>query len=175
MDYKPAKINITTAQAKKLVNQKSVLLKASQIGSGDTVILLHPENHAKLSKAKKAGKGATLYLSPGEILATVESNLAGSGIFQDIYKGLKSGYKFVKDNIIDTALYQGAIKPLVRQGVNTLAGMAKTATGNNSAGNTAIDAVIGEVGKKTGAFGMKGKKKINHRKSEMLGSSFKLN
>jgi hypothetical protein len=175
MDYKPAKVNLTQAQAKKLVNQKPVKLSAAQIGNGDVVILLHPENHAKLSKAKRAGKGSTLYLTPGEILATVESTLSGSGIFQDIWKGLKSGYKWVKSNIVDTPLYQGAIKPIVRRGVNTLAGMAKAATGNDSTGNSAIDAVVNEVGKKTGAFGMKGVKKVNYRKSELLGSSFRLN
>ncbi len=175
--YKPARVNLTDVQARKIIKQEAVKLTASQIGVGDKIIMLHKENHAKLSKAKRGNRGTILYMSPAEVLATVESNMDGTGIFQDIWKGLKSGYKFVKKNIIDTPLYQGAIKPLVKSGVSTLAGMAKMATGNNPAGNTAIDAVVGEVGKQTGAFGLNKGKKYKTRKNtgDLLGSSFKLN
>ncbi len=178
--FKPAKVDLTDAQAKKIIRQEPVKVSAKQIGTGNKVILLHPENHAKLSKAKKAGRGAVLYMSPAEVLATVESDLDGSGIFDSIYKALKSGYNFIKKNIIDTPLYQGAIKPLVKQGVNVLSGIAKTATGNSPAGNTAIDAIVGEVGNKTGAFGLKsgnkGKKYMTKKNMDLLqGSSFRIN
>ncbi len=180
--FKAAKVDLTDAQAKKIIRQEPVKVSAKQIGVGSKVILLHPENHAKLSKAKKAGRGAVLYMSPGEVLATVESEMDGTGIFQDIWRGLKSGYNWVKKNIIDTPLYQGAIKPLIKTGVNTLAGIAKTATGNSPAGNTAIDAIVGEVGNKTGAFGLKvlkgnkGKKYMTKKNMNLLeGSSFRIN
>ncbi len=178
--YKPARLDLTDAQIKKIIRQEPIKITSKQIGVGSKVILLHPENHMKLSKAKKAGRGAVLYLSPGEVLATVESEMDGTGFLQDVWRGLKSGYNWVKKNIIDTPIYQGAIKPLVKQGVNVLAGIAKTATGNSPAGNTAIDAVVGEVGNKTGAFGLKGnnkgKKYIRHGNSNLMdGASFRIN
>lgn len=185
--YKPAKVNLTEAQAKKIIRQEPVRISAGQIGTGDKVILLHPENHLKLSKAKRAGKGAVLYMSAGEVLATVESDLAGSGIFGDIWKGLKSGYKWVKKNVVDSDLYQQSIKPLVRRGVKIAEGAAKTFTGNSPEGNAAIEGIVGKIGSETGAFGMKGrseafaksnntgKRYTNYRKSDLLGSSFKLN
>lgn len=178
--YKPAKVNLTEAQAKKIIRQEPVRISAGQIGAGDKVILLHPENHAKLSKAKRAGRGVVLYMSAGEVLATVESDLEGSGIFGNIWRGLKSGYRFVKKNIIDTDLYQGAIKPIVKRGVEYAKGAAKAYTGNSPEGNAAIDAVVGKIGSETGAFGMRagrntGKKYTNYRKSDLLGSSFRLN
>lgn len=175
--YKPAKLDLSEAQIKKIIRQEPIRITAKQIGTGSKVVLLHPENHARLSKAKNANRGAVIHMSPGEVLATVESEMDGTGFFGDLWKGLKSGYKWVKKNVVDTDLYQGAIKPLVKQGVNVLAGMAKTAAGNNPAGNTAIDAVVGEIGKKTGAFGLNKGKKYNTRKRAdlMAGSSFRLN
>lgn len=176
--YKPAKLDLTDAQIKKIIRQEPIRITAKQIGTGSKVVLLHPENHARLSKAKNAGRGAVLYMSPGEVLATVESEMEGTGLFDSIWRGLKSGYKWVKKNIVDTDLYQGAIKPLVKSGVSTLAGMAKTATGNNPAGNTAIDAVVGEIGKKTSAFGLKGNKGKKYKtrsRADLMAGSFKLN
>lgn len=174
--YKPAKLDLTEAQIKKIIRQEPVRVAAKQIGTGSKVVLLHPENHAKLSKAKNGGRGAVLSMSPGEVLATVESEMDGTGLFSDIWKGLKSGYNWVKKNIVDTDLYQGAIKPLVKQGVSTLAGMAKTATGNNPAGNAAIEGIVGEIGKKTGAFGLnKGKKYNTRKRSDLMAGSFRLN
>lgn len=178
--YKPAKVNLTEAQAKKIIRQEPVRISAGQIGAGDKVILLHPENHAKLSKAKRAGRGVVLYMSAGEVLSTVESEMEGTGIFSSIWKGLKSGYKWAKKNIIDTDLYQGALKPLVKRGVKIAEGAAKTFAGNTPEGNAAIEGIVGKIGSETGAFGIrkgsnKGKKYTNYRKSDLLGSSFRLN
>ena len=179
--YKPAKVNLTDAQAKKIIRQEPVRVAASQIGVGPTVIMLHPENHAKLSKAKRAKRGVVLYMSAGEVLATVESDMEGTGIFNNLWKNLKSGYNWVKKNIVDSDIYQKGVKPLVRSGVNQLAGLAKTKA--PQAGEL-IDMVVDKVGKETGAFGVKnkGKKYLTKKGNAMYlmdsatqGSSFRLN
>lgn len=100
--YKTLKLDLTPAQAKASASGKAIKVKASQIDSGSNVLLLHPVNHKMLTKSKASGKGCTLTLSPGEITATQQSDMEGTGIFDF----LKKGYNFVKNN-------WGAIKPIV--------------------------------------------------------------
>jgi hypothetical protein len=86
----------------------------------------------------------------------------GSGIFGDIWKGLKSGYNWVKKNVIDTDVYQKTFKPIVRCFVHT----ADTAL-NRIAPNLApvIDAGVNEIGNQTGAYGLR---KTKAQKKAML-------
>lgn len=166
--YKPAKLDFTDAQIKKLIKGQPVRLSASQVGSGNKVVMLHPANYANAKKSAMKGKGLTISLSPGEILSTVESDMEGTGFFGDLWKGLKSGYNWVKRNIIDTPLYQSTIKPLVRGAVDKGAAMLGAYTGNPQLVNQAKDL----IGKETGAFGMA---KPVMRRSRVKGGSFKLN
>lgn len=172
MVYKPARIDFTDAQIRKAVQGKPVRIAANQIGKGSKVVLLHPVQHRVVSKAGMAGRGCTVELSPGEILSTVESDMDGTGFFGDIWKGLKSGYNWVKKNVIDTDIYQKTIKPLVKQGVSTLSGMVPAEYRPIS------DALVGEIGKQTGAFGVPPVTRRRVKRSDnvlMNGGSFRLN
>jgi hypothetical protein len=179
MVYKPARIDFTAAQIKKAVNGQPIRFKAAQVGKGDKVILLHPSTHAMYKKAVMKGKGLTITISPGEILSTVESDMDGTGFFGDIYKKLKSGYKWVKKNIIDTDVYQKAIKPLVRKGVDALASMASSYAPEAA---PLITAGVNTIGSKTGAFGLEKEVEAmealpvmrKHRKRSMEGRSFRI-
>lgn len=153
MVYKPTKIDITVKQLEQALGGKSIRLSANQLGKGPTMISLHPANRSIVEKAALKGRGAVITLSPGELMATHE-DCGGQGLFGDIWKGLKSGYKWTKKNIIDTPIYQQTVKPLVRKavdmGATALSGFAPEAT-------PFINAAKEELGKKTGAFGVRNK------------------
>lgn len=155
MVYKQTKINITQAQLNKALNGKPIKIGKDQIGSGSVYLSLHPANRKIVEKASLKGSGCCLNLSEGELLASAE-DMEGQGIFGDIWKGLKSGYKWAKKNIIDTPIYQKAIKPVVRELVQKGVQMAKTVA-PSQLGST-IDKGVDLLGKETGAFGIKGKK-----------------
>lgn len=161
MVYKQIKINITRPQLQKALNGKPVQFNASQIGSGSTYLSLHPANVKLVEKAAMKGAGCVIHLSEGELMSTAE-DMNGEGIFGDIWKGLKSGYKWVKKNVIDTPLYQQTLKPLVRGAVNTGATMLKGVAPQLA---PAIDMGVNEIGKQTGAFGMR---KTKTQRNEML-------
>jgi hypothetical protein len=84
-------------------------------------------------------------------------------LFQDIWKGLKSGYKWTKKNVIDTPLYQSTIKPLVRGVVDQ--GVALASAYNPNLGKAATLA-RDKIGQETGAFGLK--KKTKAQRNEIL-------
>ncbi len=164
MVYKQIKINITRPQLQKALNGKPVQFNASQIGSGSNYLSLHPANVKIVEKAAMKGSGCVVHLAPGELMATAE-DMEGNGIFGDIWKALKSGYKWTKKNVIDTPIYQQNLKPLVRQAVNTAASAAKSFAPQLG---TAIDMGVNEIGKQTGAFGLKRKKRTKTQRNEML-------
>lgn len=108
--YKPARIDLDQKQIHKLAQFKPVRIKFEQLGKGSYVILLHPVNHKSLSQAHSKGKGATLQLAPGEVYATQQSQLGGTGFFDF----LKPVWNFVKGNatpLLDIA--QNVARPFV--------------------------------------------------------------
>lgn len=155
MVYKQIKINITREQLNKALKGKPVQFTRKQIGEGTSYLSLHPANVKLVEKAVMKGSGCIINLSPGELMATAE-DMNGEGLFGDIWKGLKSGYKWVKKNIIDSDIYQKTLKPLVRQAVNTGATSLKGIAPELA---PAIDAGVNEIGKQTGAFGVRGGRK----------------
>ena len=155
MVYKQTKINITKAQLNKALNGKPIKISKDQIGSGSVYLSLHPANRKIVERASIKGSGCCLNLSEGELLSSAE-DMGGEGIFGDIWKGLKSGYKWAKKNVIDTPFYQEAIKPVVRGLVQKGLQVAKTAAPGEL--GKAIDMGSDLIGKETGAFGIKGKK-----------------
>lgn len=94
MVYKSVKLNLSKNQLNKVRLGKPIRLTAAQIGSGHDVYL-HPVQWTQVNKAHKKNKGCTLHISPGEILTTEEM---GSGLFSSIWKGVKSGYKWARQN-----------------------------------------------------------------------------
>lgn len=180
--YKPARIDLTQAQIKKAISGKPIRLAGSQIGKGDKVVFLHPVQHRAVSKAGMAGRGCTIELSPAEVLTTVESDMDGTGFFGDLWKGLKTGYNWVKKNVIDTELYQKAVKPLVRSAVNTGAAALSAAIPGSA---PLINAAKEKIGSTTGAFGISGhpipvmrrriKRSDNILMNDVSAGSFRLN
>jgi len=102
MPYHQIKLKITPAQQRKAINGGSIRLTPSCIGSGDTC-MVHPMNYKKLTNAKG---GVNLVLSPGEIMATANSNgLAGSGFsINDVWSSIKTAGKWLKDSGVGSAL-----------------------------------------------------------------------
>lgn len=152
MVYKQIKIDITQKQVAQALAGKPIRFTKAQLGKGHP-ISLHPANRSIVEKAVLAGRGCCLTISPGEIHATNE-DMGGNGIFGDIWKGLKSAYKWTKKNVIDTPIYQATVKPLVRKavdfGATALSGLAPEAA-------PFINMAKEELGKKTGAFGVRNK------------------
>ena len=153
MVYKQIKIDITKPQLQKALKGKPVQFSNGQIGCGNSYLSLHPANAKLVEKAAMRGTGCIVHLSPGELMATAE-DMEGKGIFGDIWKGIKSGYKWVKNNIVDTPLYQEAIRPLVRGAVESGKTMLK---GYAPKLAPAIDMATDQIGKETGAFGVRGR------------------
>lgn len=101
MSYRQIKLKITPAQQKKAINGGAIRLPQSSIGCGD-ICMVHPMNYKKLTGAKG---GVNLLLSPGEIMATANSHgMAGSGFFDDVWSGIKSAGKWLKDSGVGSAL-----------------------------------------------------------------------
>lgn len=161
MPYKQIKINITKEQLHKALSGKPVSFKKGQFGVGNSYLSLHPSNVKVVEKAAMKGAGCVLHLSPGELLSTAE-DMKGEGIFGDIFKGLKSGYKWAKKNVIDTDVYQQNIKPIVRGIVDQ--GVAMASAYNPNAGKFAALA-RDKIGKETGAFGVKTRRNKTQKKA----------
>lgn len=166
MPYKQVKINITRQQLAKALAGKPVRFSASQLGSGDSYLSLHPANVKLVERSAMKGSGCVLDLSEGELMATAE-DMNGSGIFGDIWKGLKSGYKWVKKNVVDSDFYQKNVRPLAREAVELGKNAAKAYL-NNPAANKLIDAASDKLSQETGAFGLKGKKRTKAQRKALL-------
>jgi hypothetical protein len=163
MVYKQLKINITKNQLDKALKGKPVQFSANQLGDGQVYLSLHPANAKIVEKAVMKGRGCILDLTEGELLATAE-DMEGNGIFGDIWKGLKSGYKWAKKNVIDSDFYQKNLRPLAKQAVEMGKNAAKAYL-NNPIANQLIDASSNELSKETGAFGVR---KTKAQKKQIL-------
>jgi len=98
--YKPAKFHFTDHQVKKILNGQSVRLQHHQIGTGSHILLLHPVQHHKISKAHAKNSGSDLHVSNGELHATIHSGIAGTG-FWDV---LKDGASWLWNNVAKPVL-----------------------------------------------------------------------
>lgn len=107
--YKKARINLTKAQANKAIAGKAIRILPSQMGVGDHFISLHPMNAKKVEAAMLKGKGCNINMSHGELADTA---MNGSGFWGDLWKGLKSTWKVLKDTGAATALADAAVGPL---------------------------------------------------------------
>lgn len=117
--YKPAKIDFTKSQLEKAIKGKPIRVHSSQLNKGNNVILLHPTNYKLIEKSIKANKGLTLYLAPGELQATLDSDIEGTG-FLDWIKN--KAFPWLKKNApvlkpIATAIADTAAPMLGPKGV----------------------------------------------------------
>lgn len=154
MAYKPAIVDFTPKQIDQMVKGKPVRISHSQIGKGKQVILLHPENHLKLSKAHQAGRGCVLHVADGEVMATHHSTMDGTGFFGDLWKGIKSVGSWLKDSGVGSAL----------------ADVAQTAA------TPFVGAQAADIGRKilktTTGVGMAKKKRMSRKTNSLYGGSF---
>ncbi|GMF25793.1 unnamed protein product [Phytophthora lilii] len=99
--YKEFPVDLSHAQAVKVLHGKPVRLSHSQLNKGHAHYF-HPEKYKKLVKAYESGKGTTLHMSHGEVLRTHQSGLSGSGFWGSLWNGIKSTAigigGFLKDN-----------------------------------------------------------------------------
>jgi len=102
MSYVQVKINLSSDQQKKLINGKSVRVLKSDIGKGN-IVYLHPLNAKKVAGSKG---GCNLQMSKGEILYTARHHnpAIGAGFFDDVWSGIKSVGKWLKDSGLATPL-----------------------------------------------------------------------
>jgi hypothetical protein len=132
--YQRARIDLTEAQAKKLMQGHAVQIAYSQLGRGEGGISLHPENAAKVARAYSSKKGFKLKMSMGELADTIQ-NAAGGSFWKKLWGGLKDVWKVLKDSGAASQLADMAVGPLaaftgqpaivgaVRKGVKDLTGV----------------------------------------------------
>ena len=83
--YRPARFQFTHHQIHKILKGNKVRLQKHQIGKGEHVVMLHPLQHEKISRALEKEHGVDLHLSPGEMYSSIHSGIEGTG-FLDVLK-----------------------------------------------------------------------------------------
>lgn len=182
--YHKVPVTIEVEQFKKLIKGRPVQLKSHQLHPNHKHhVMVHPLMSAKMHKAKIAGKGVRLQMTPHEI------EMTGEG-WGDLWNSIKSGVSsawnwgrenipkavsWVKDNVVDTPFYQEKIRPKIRE---KLEGFAES---KPYSGYT-IPA-IEYLGDETGAWGMKTRRPrkttthagriVQQRQKKITGSSFR--
>jgi len=162
--YKVLKIDLTQNQFNNAVKGLPIRLSHSQLGKGDIKLALHPANAKIVEKAALKGCGCIIHVSPGELMSSHEV-MEGKGFFGDLYKKLKSGYNWVKKNVIDSDVYQKNIKPVVKKAVDAgvMAASAAAAEAGYPQASIAIKAVTDKIGNETNAYGLKPAKKYTKK------------
>lgn len=102
--YKALKLNLSEKQILQASKGKSIKVTNPQINSGSLFIWLHPENAKKVEKAFLKKTGTVLHLSHGELLQTASHHMEGSGFWSNIWHGVKSGWKALKDSGIASSI-----------------------------------------------------------------------
>lgn len=154
--YKPAKIDFTDKQIKTMAAGKPVRIAHSQLCKGGKVIMLHPANHMKVSKAFQAGRGCNLEVAPGEILATHSSDMEGTGFFGDLWHGIKKVFGVLKDS--------GALSAMADMAVAPVSAMT---------GQPALTVATRKLLKDTTGVGIK-RPRISRKHNSLMGGSMRL-
>ena len=136
--YVPVPLDLTEAQLKKLIEGKRVLVNASQYKNTGKVFYLHPLQAKTVQKnmTSRPPKNTYLWLTDGELAETYRMMiLSGGSFFGNLWKGLKSVFKTLKDTGALSALADQAVAPLsaltgqpaivqaVRKGVRDVTGV----------------------------------------------------
>ena len=113
MTYKELHIgNIAHTKLRKAAKGGVLTLTKAELAGSSHTIHLHPESHSKVMKAKRAGKGCRVSITPHEIHHSVQH---GGSVWSSIWHGIKS-------------LWQPVIKPALSAaadvGIPALAGYA---------------------------------------------------
>ncbi|KAG6945618.1 hypothetical protein JG687_00017179 [Phytophthora cactorum] len=121
--YKAFRVNLSHAQAVKVLHGKPIRLTHAQLNAGHAHYF-GPETYKKLVKAYESGKGTTLHMTHGEVLRTHQSGLDE----ETAWNFLKDNWKPIAGSVMDTvadiaAPETGGISQDIRKGVKTLTGV----------------------------------------------------
>lgn len=110
--YKKIDCGITKEQQKKVLAGKPVALTAAQVKSGGSVSFhVHPENYAKIMRARRAGKGTRVHISPYAVQHDLEAMHGAS-----VWSWLRDkAWPWVKKN------WSGTIKPILSTAADVIA------------------------------------------------------
>lgn len=131
--YIPTDLSVTGPQLVKLFKGYPVQISKDALKNCNSRCLMHPMMSKKVEKARKSGKGCRIVMSPEEIMKTGPkgmkgSGMSGTGFFSDAWNFLRTkipvafnwavenvpkAARFIKENVIDTPLYQEKIRPKV--------------------------------------------------------------
>lgn len=139
-------VTLSESNVRKMVKGMPIQLSKAQLSGSDHHLVVHPLTHKKIMAAKAKGKGVRLHLTQQEVADSGEG-------FRDIWNKIKQGASWVKQNVIDTPLYQQAVKPIVRKGVDTVASALEARVPTAA---PLIEAGVNKLSEVTGAFGLDG-------------------
>jgi len=137
-------LDLTKSNVTNLISGKPIQLRKEQLNGSKHFLKVHPINHKRMTMAKAKGKGLRLSLTPDEVQASGEG-------FMDILRGIKKGAEWIKSHVIDSSLYQTAVKPIVKELVTTAATAAKTAL---PVAAPLIQAAVDKGSEVTNAYGL---------------------
>lgn len=111
--YKIVKIDITESQLKAAIEGKRIKISPSQFTSNGKEIALHPLQAVKVVKAMTSKKPVFIHLSDGELAETYRNMIMkGGSFFGNVWKGLKSVFKVLKDSGAASTLADMAVAPI---------------------------------------------------------------
>lgn len=99
-------VELTHGQAHRAHLGHAIEIKAHQFGKGH--LFVHHENHEKLKRAAAHGRGVRIHLGPAELMHTAHHHMThgldGTGFWGKLWKGIKTGYNWLKDHGVLTAI-----------------------------------------------------------------------
>ncbi len=164
MSLVPTHMRLSKNQVMKARRGMPIQISAGALREATHQVSLHPENHKKVTRAKRMNKGVRLQLGTHEMQA--------SGFLDDlrnIGRKIQQGAQFVKSHVIDSPFYQQNLRPiarnLVQQGIENFV----PAPGRDIARKAAEFA-----SQRTGAFGVRPRRGRPVARRVRYGGSFNL-
>ena len=167
-------LDLNENNVKRLALGHPIQLKAGALKGSKHFVIVHPTVHSRMSKAARLGKGARLSMTPAEVQQTAEA-----GGFKDLWNKVKSGAKWVKQNIIDQPVYQSVVRPIAKKAVASAT--APVIAALPEVLQEPAKAAIEKASEVTGAFGLQSSTKMPRRiakpraKKSATGGSFLVN
>ncbi len=111
--YVPVPLDLTEVQLKNLIHGKRVLVKKEQYKNAGKVFYLHPAQATNIQRNMARNANSYLYMTDGELAETYKQMLlSGGSFFGNIWKGIKTVFKTLKDTGALSQLADMAVAPL---------------------------------------------------------------
>lgn len=140
-------LDLNENNVRRLALGHPIQLKAGALKGSQHFVIVHPTVHSRMSKAARLGKGARLSMTPAEIQQTAEAQGFG-----DLWNKIKSGAKWVKQNIIDQPVYQSVVRPIAKKAVASA--VAPVIAALPEVLQAPAQAAVQKASEVTGAFGL---------------------